>query len=280
MPANELKKRRNALPRLSAFGIGGFRHPAFLGRPVQYREIELIVTGVERGEQVEYGVQHMVGPGVSLVDLVDDHDRFQSQRECLGEHELGLGHRALGRIDQQDRAIDHVEDALDLAAEIRVAGRVDDVDPDVVPDQRRDLGQNGDPAFALQIVGIKGALHKLSARANRPGGGEQDIDQGGLSMIDMSDDRNIAQGFVQCLGRLDMLRCDITLFLAGEQPVGGNGGRSAGPVRMVSHTTQMRPIAFTNDSRCRCAATRIGRCLDRCFAATSGDENVRTRCCH
>ena len=56
---------------------------------------------------------------------------LQAQRQRLAGHELGLRHRAFGRIDQQDDAVDHRQDALDLAAEIGVAGRVDDVDADV-----------------------------------------------------------------------------------------------------------------------------------------------------
>ena len=50
--------------------------------------------------------------------------------ERLLEHEAGLRHGAFGGIDQQQHAVHHVHHALDLAAEIGVAGRVDDVDLD------------------------------------------------------------------------------------------------------------------------------------------------------
>ena len=36
------------------------------------------------------------------------------------------GHTALGCIDQQQNAVDHLQNALDLAAEVRVARGVDD----------------------------------------------------------------------------------------------------------------------------------------------------------
>jgi hypothetical protein len=103
-------------------------HPALLARTVEDREVELLVGGVERGEEVEDLVDDLGDAGVGLVDLVDRHDRTQAELERLGDHKLGLRHRALGRIDQHDRGIDHGEDALDLAAEIGVAGRIDDVD--------------------------------------------------------------------------------------------------------------------------------------------------------
>ena len=53
---------------------------------------------------------------------------FKSQRERLARNEAGLRHRAFDGIDQQQHAVDHRQHALDLAAEIGVPGRVDDVD--------------------------------------------------------------------------------------------------------------------------------------------------------
>ena len=107
------------------------RHPALLGRAVEDREVELLVGRVERGEQVEHLVEHFGRPRVRAVDLVDHDDRLEAELERLGDHELGLRQRALGGVDQHQRAVDHVEDALDLAAEIGVARRVDDVDAGV-----------------------------------------------------------------------------------------------------------------------------------------------------
>ncbi len=44
------------------------------------------------------------------------------------------------------------KDALDFAAEVGVAGRVDDIDAGVLPEKGGHLGQNGDTALALDIV--------------------------------------------------------------------------------------------------------------------------------
>ena len=73
-------------------------------------------------------VEHLGGPGVGAVDLVDDDDRPQPALERLAQHEARLRQRPLGGVDQQQGAVGHLEDALDLAAEVGVAGRVDDVD--------------------------------------------------------------------------------------------------------------------------------------------------------
>ncbi len=48
--------------------------------------------------------------------------------ERLAEHEARLRERPFGGVHEQDRAVGHLERALDLAAEVGVAGRVDDVD--------------------------------------------------------------------------------------------------------------------------------------------------------
>ena len=46
-------------------------HPAMLGRAIEDREIELLVGGLEGGEEVEHLVQHLVVALVGPVDLVD-----------------------------------------------------------------------------------------------------------------------------------------------------------------------------------------------------------------
>ena len=130
MPDDEIEQRRHALVGRTGW-IGG--HPALLCRTIEDREIELFFAGIERGEQVEDFVGHLGRSGVRPIDLVDDHNRLEADFERLGDDELGLRQGALGRIHQHQRAVHHVENALDLAAEIGVTGGIDDVDAHVVP---------------------------------------------------------------------------------------------------------------------------------------------------
>ena len=155
-------------------------------------EIELVVIGFERQEQIEDVFQRLLGLGVVAVDLVDDDDRLEAQLQRLGQHEFGLRHDALGRIDQEHHAIDHGQDALHLAAEIGVAGRVDDVDARAMPLDAGAFGQDGDAALALQIVGIHGALGHVLVFAHRAGLLEELVHKRGLPMVDMGDDGNVA----------------------------------------------------------------------------------------
>ena len=117
------------------------RRPAFLGRSIDYREIELLLARVQGHEEIKNLVHHFVGAAVGLVHLVDHHDGLQAARQRLGKHELGLRHRALGGIHQQERAIDHRENPLHLAAEIGMSGGVDDVETLVLPIHRGAFGQ-------------------------------------------------------------------------------------------------------------------------------------------
>ncbi len=146
MANDELEQRRHA-PVLGPGGIGC--HPALLGRAVEDGEIELLLGRVQRREQVEHLVGDLGRAGVGAVDLVNDHDGAKPHFERLRHHEFGLRQRPLGGVDQHQSAVDHIEDALDLAAEIGVAGRIDDIDPRIVPDQRGCLGENGNAPLAL-----------------------------------------------------------------------------------------------------------------------------------
>ena len=103
------------------------------------------------------------------------------------------GSGPFGGVDQHQRAVHHVEDALDLAAEIGVAGRIDDIDAGVLPDDRGRLGQDGDAALALEIVGIHRALGDALILAEGAGLLQQAVDQRGLAMVDVGDDGDVAK---------------------------------------------------------------------------------------
>ena len=107
--------------------------PAVAARGIEIVKVELVVIGFQRQEQIEDRFQRFLGLRVVAVDLVDDDDGLEAELQRLGEHEFGLRHDGFRRIDQQHDAVDHGQDALDLAAEIGMARRVDDIDVRAVP---------------------------------------------------------------------------------------------------------------------------------------------------
>ena len=119
------RSRLSGMPPSSGLGQRG---AAGLGRGVDDREVDLLLVGVEVEEQLVGLVDDLGDAGVGPVDLVDDEDDRQPLLQRLAQHEAGLRQRALAGVDEQQHAVDHREAALDLAAEVGVAGGVDDVE--------------------------------------------------------------------------------------------------------------------------------------------------------
>ena len=126
------------------------------------------------------------------VDLVDDDDRAQVQLERLAQHEARLRHHAFGGIDQQQHALHHLQHALDLAAEIGVAGRIDDVELHVAVADRGVLRENRDAALALERIGVEDARRDLLALAKDAALLEHGVDQRRLAVIDVCNDGDVA----------------------------------------------------------------------------------------
>src|SRR5437588_6868706 len=132
--------------------------PALPARRIQHMEIELVVICIKCEEEIENFLQRFSRPGILAVDLIDYDDRLETELQCFRKHEFGLRHHGFRGVYEQHDTIDHGENALDLAAEIRMARRIYDIDPHTSPFDAGAFGKNGDPTFALQIVGIERTL--------------------------------------------------------------------------------------------------------------------------
>ena len=153
----------------------------------QHRAVELLLAGSEVQQQLQYLVHYLVDPRVGAVHLVDHHHQHQSQLKGLGEHESGLGHRALSGVHQKQHAVRHLEHALDLPAEICVTGGVYDIDLYSVVGAGAVLGKDGYPPLSLQVAGVHDPVGDdlvLPERAALP---EHLVDQRGLAVVDVSD---------------------------------------------------------------------------------------------
>ena len=170
--------------------IGGCR--AQLGVGVEHGKVELVFAGVEIDEEVVDLVEHFLRAGVGPVDLVDHQDRRQLGLERLAEHVARLRQRPFAGVHQQHHAVHHLERALHLAAEVAVARGVDNVDLDVVVEDGGVLGQNGDAALALQVVGVHHALDMRFVGAEGAALVQHGVHQSGLAVVDVRDDGDIA----------------------------------------------------------------------------------------
>ena len=150
-----------------AVGLRVERRPPLQRRGVDDGEVELLLGRAELVEQLEGVVDDPVGPRARPVELVHHDDRLEAERERLSRHEPRLGHRALDRIDEQQDAVDHPQDALHLAAEIGVARRIHDVDVHALEVDRAVLREDRDAALALEVVRVHHALDDASRARQR-----------------------------------------------------------------------------------------------------------------
>ena len=134
--------------------------------------------------------------GAGQVDLVDHRDQLQpvlDRQVGVGD---GLRLDPLGGVDDQQRALAGGEAARDLVGEVDVAGRVDQVQVvglavgGLVLDPHR-LGLDRDPALALEVHRVEHlGLHFL--RVDGAGELEDAVGQGRLAVVDVGDDREVA----------------------------------------------------------------------------------------
>lgn len=133
--------------------------PAVARARVDNRELHLRVRRLQVDEQVEDLVLDLADARGRSVHLVDHHDRAQAHLERLGQHELGLRHRTVRRVDHQRNAVDHRQHALHLTWSHQSSGQAGGA--------CRQIG-NGTARNALQWLERR-AIHAAAA----PGTGSQ-----------------------------------------------------------------------------------------------------------
>ena len=158
---------------------------------VDDRELDLRLVGVEVEEELVDLVHDGLGARVGPVDLVHDEDDRKACLERLAQDEPRLGERALGGVDQEEDAVDHRQAALDLAAEVGVARRVDDVHLGLADLDGGVLGQDRDALLALEVHRVEHALGDVLVVAERAGLPEQRVDERRFAVVDVRDDGDV-----------------------------------------------------------------------------------------
>ncbi len=171
-------------------------HPFARGR-VDDGRVELRRVRFQLDQQVEHFVvdAHRIRAGA--IDLVDHDDGRAVQRQRLPQDEPRLRHGPVERINDEQDPIDHAKNALHFAAEVGVAGSVDDVDLCPLPANGCVFRQNGDPALALERIGVHHAFHDdlvLAKCASLP---EHFVHESRLAVIDVRDNRDVSK-FLLC----------------------------------------------------------------------------------
>jgi hypothetical protein len=159
----------------------------------EHREVDVLLGHLEVEEQLVDLVHHRSHAGVGAVDLVDDHDRRDAAGDRLREDVAGLRHRSLCGVHEEQDPVDECERPLDLPAEVGVAGRVDQVDLHALPLIDAALARIVIPALPLLIVGVHDPIDRLLVRGEHARRLQHGVDERGLSVIDMRDERDVPE---------------------------------------------------------------------------------------
>ena len=133
---------------------------------------------------------------VGQVHLVEDRQDFHTQLQGRVAVGHGLRFHALAGVDHQQSAFARRERSTDLIREVDVAGGVDQVQVVDLPIlgfvlEGRGLRLDGDAALFLDVHRVEHLLAHLAVRQTAAAGNDP-IGQGGLAVVDVRDDRKIA----------------------------------------------------------------------------------------
>src|SRR5690606_21435782 len=120
--------------------------------------------------------------------------------------------RAFLRVNQQHHAVDHGERALHLAAEVRVAGGIDDVDVRALPADGAILRQDGDAALALDGVVVHHRIDDLLVLCESSGLAQKLVHLGGLAMVHVGNDGDVANLLVHVVSKMPVRAVPGVLF--------------------------------------------------------------------
>ena len=186
---NRFEQRLQILSRL----IGGHAgHPVPAGA-VYHRTVQLLLRCVQIQKQLQYLVGDFVGAGVRPVNFIDHYNDPMSQVQRFLQDKAGLRHGPFESVHQKQHAVDHLQNPLYLAAEIRMARGVNNVDLYVLVISCRIFCQNGDAPFPLQIVVVHDPVGYLLVFSEDTALLKHFIHQSCFTVVNVRDDRNISQ---------------------------------------------------------------------------------------
>jgi hypothetical protein len=116
--------------------------------------------------------------------------KFSSRAFCSTKRVCAMGPSKASTT--RKHAVDGGQHALDLAAEVGVSGGVDDVDEVALVRDRRVLGQDRDATFPFEIIVVHHALGDFLVLAEGASLTEELVDEGGLPVVDVGDDGDVA----------------------------------------------------------------------------------------
>jgi hypothetical protein len=132
--------------------------------------------------------------GARAVHLVDEADARHFVAVRLAPHRLRLGLDPRDRVEDRNGPVEHAQRALDLHREVDVSGRVDDVDPVLLPHACGGRGGDRDSALLLldHPVHDGRSLVDFADLVRLAGVVEDPLGRCGLARVDVGHDPDVA----------------------------------------------------------------------------------------
>ena len=154
----------DGLKKIRHIRLGGVQvlgGPAVFSGGIEEGAIQLRVGGVQIHQKLQHFIDDLIRSCLRTVYLIDADDDRKVEPQSFLQYKFGLRHRTLKSVDHQDDAVDHFKDTFHLAAKIRMAGGVNDIDLDILIKNGRVFGEDGDAALSLDVIGVHDALLHL-----------------------------------------------------------------------------------------------------------------------
>jgi hypothetical protein len=123
--------------------------------------------------------------------LHHDHQRKTALQSFL-KNETSLWARSFEGVNDEQCSVCHLQNSFHFTTKVGVAWSINDVDSHAIPHHGNVLGQNGNPAFSLQVIGVQNAGAHLLILAEHAALFNKAIHERSFPVVNVCDDGNIA----------------------------------------------------------------------------------------
>ncbi len=169
-------------------------NPCF-GRSEDERAVQLLFTGIQIDKQFQHFINNFPWPCLRAVDFIDAYDNGKLQFQSLAQNEFCLRHSAFKGVHDENNAVYHFQDALHLAAEIGMARSIDNIDFGIFINNGSVFGQNGNPPFPFDIVGVHNTFRNFLIFTENAALFQQFVHQCSLAVVNVGDNSNVSYVF-------------------------------------------------------------------------------------
>ena len=165
---------------------------AVTGRRINYRELKLIFVGTEFDKEVENLVNNLFGSCTGTVDFVKNNKRLFAEAECLFKNKSCLRHTPLKCVNKQYNTVNHLENTLNLTAEIGMTWGVNNVNFDAVVHYGCRLWKDCDTSFTLKVIRVHYSFFYIFICSENTALLQKLVNQSSFAVVNMGDNCNIS----------------------------------------------------------------------------------------